>query len=75
MIQDYKFRHGSTVDRQRRTRPGSRLIRLIMVLLAIGVLSLIIMTARDLWLARSQPPDRGDQGLIPLTLPPPSHGD
>ncbi|MBK1732640.1 hypothetical protein CKO41_12755 [Thiococcus pfennigii] len=70
MMHDYKFRDRGTPNRPRSGKRGSNFIRLLMLLLSIGVLALIALSVRDVWLADTEAPAGTEPGLIPLPLPP-----
>ncbi|MEY6432784.1 hypothetical protein ABC977_10235 [Thioalkalicoccus limnaeus] len=67
MMQDYKFRHRNLARQPRRGTARSGLTRSIMVLLGIGVVLLLALTAFDLWQQAAD--DRGTSNTAPATIP------
>jgi len=70
-MQDYKFRQTNTSGSLRRSRRGSPLIRVLILVLSLAVLALIAISIADLWPEQQSDLQAQDSsGLIPLPLPP-----
>lgn len=72
MMQDYKARHNSPRSKLGgQPKRRGRFIRLLMALLAFGVLALVVLSLRDLlWHSEAPASAPGTPTIIPLPLPP-----